>query len=65
MHEDAEWPETRPLLGIPVSIKDVIATAGIRTTMGSMLWQDSVPSFDPPVVERLRAAGAVIVGKTK
>ena len=64
MQKDAEWPETRPLLGIPVSIKDVIATAGIRTTMGSMLWQDSVPSFDPPVVERLRAAGAVIVGKT-
>ena len=54
----------RPLLGIPVSIKDLIPTRGVRTTMGSLLLRDWVPDFDTPVAERLRAAGASLLGKT-
>lgn len=53
-----------PLAGVPVSIKDLLLTRGIRTTRGSLLFADSVPTEDAPVVERLRAAGAVILGKT-
>lgn len=53
-----------PLHGVPVSIKDMTWTKGIRTTRGSRLYADFVPDEDPPVVERLRAAGAVILGKT-
>ena len=53
-----------PLAGIPLSIKDLVATRGIRTTMGSLLHRDWVPDFDAPVVERLLAAGAVLLGKT-
>ena len=52
------------LLGIPVSIKDLTPTKGIRTTNGSLLTKDWVPDFDAPVVERLYAAGAVVLGKT-
>jgi aspartyl-tRNA(Asn)/glutamyl-tRNA(Gln) amidotransferase subunit A len=52
------------LLGVPVSVKDVVPTAGIRTTMGSRLFADWVPDEDAPLVRRLREAGAVIVGKT-
>ncbi len=53
-----------PLAGIPLSIKDLTPTRGIRTTMGSLLHRDWVPDFDAPVVERLFAAGAVLLGKT-
>jgi aspartyl-tRNA(Asn)/glutamyl-tRNA(Gln) amidotransferase subunit A len=53
-----------PLHGVPVSIKDMTWTKGIRTTRGSRLFADFVPEEDPPVVERLRAAGAIILGKT-
>lgn len=53
-----------PLLGIPVSVKDLIATKGIRTTYGSRIYADNVPDFDAPVVERLYEAGAVLIGKT-
>ena len=53
-----------PLTGIPLSIKDLVPTKGIRTTRGSLLYKDWVPDFDPPVVERLNAAGAVLLGKT-
>jgi aspartyl-tRNA(Asn)/glutamyl-tRNA(Gln) amidotransferase subunit A len=57
--------ETGPaLLGIPVSIKDLVATKGIRTTYGSRVYEEYVPDFDAPVVERLRGAGAVLLGKT-
>ena len=51
------------LHGMPVSIKDNIHTAGVRTTSGWRLYQDFVPNDDAPVVRRLRAAGAVVVGK--
>ena len=53
-----------PLAGVPVAIKDLISTRGLRTTFGSPLYRDNVPGEDDIVVERLRAAGAIIVGKT-
>ena len=53
-----------PLHGLPVAHKDLVNTAGIRTTYGSTLWRDNVPTADALVVRRLRAAGAITVGKT-
>src|SRR5499426_1413255 len=53
-----------PLHGIPVGIKDVTPTKGIRTTFGSKLFEDHVPAEDAAVVERLKAAGAIVLGKT-
>src|SRR2546423_6167944 len=52
------------LAGLPVGIKDVATVAGRRTTYGSTLYRDHVPTEDALVVQRLRAAGAVILGKT-
>ena len=52
-----------PLHGIPYALKDLVATRGIRTTWGSRLFQDQVPDHDATVVERLRSAGAVLLGK--
>ena len=52
------------LCGLPITIKDTIETAGIRTTSGSRLRADFVPDRDAPAVARLKAAGAVILGKT-
>ena len=54
----------RPLEGIPVSLKDLVPTRGVRTTRGSLLYEDWVPDFDAPVAERVRDAGAVLLGKT-
>src|SRR4029434_6654478 len=53
-----------PLFGVPVGIKDVTPTKGIRTTYGSKLFEDHVPDEDALVVQRLRAAGAIVIGKT-
>jgi aspartyl-tRNA(Asn)/glutamyl-tRNA(Gln) amidotransferase subunit A len=53
-----------PLAGVPIGIKDLVSTAGIRTTSASFAYADFVPEEDDVVVERLRAAGAVIIGKT-
>ncbi len=53
-----------PLQGIPISIKDLIETKGIRTTFGSTIFQDNIPQAEGPVVKRLRKAGAIIIGKT-
>jgi len=55
---------TAPLAGIPISIKDITATKDIRTTRGSLLYADWVPDEDAPFVERVYAAGAVMLGKT-
>ena len=52
------------LAGIPVGIKDVTQTEGMRTTFGSLLYADHVPEVDALVVQRLKTAGAVILGKT-
>jgi aspartyl-tRNA(Asn)/glutamyl-tRNA(Gln) amidotransferase subunit A len=53
-----------PLHGVPVTIKDLFETAGTRTTAGSKILADWVPETDSAIVERLRAAGAIIIGKT-
>ena len=53
-----------PLAGVPISIKDITATRGVRTTRGSLLYEDFVPAEDAPFVERVLAAGAVMLGKT-
>jgi aspartyl-tRNA(Asn)/glutamyl-tRNA(Gln) amidotransferase subunit A len=63
---DAELAAGRdlgPLHGIPVAVKDLFATKGVRTTGGSRLFADVVPDYDDAVVEKLRGAGAVLVGK--
>ena len=53
-----------PLHGIPISIKDLEMTQGITTTMGSLIYKDSIPSIDSVVVERVKESGAFILGKT-
>jgi amidase len=53
-----------PLHGLPVGIKDVTVTAGIRTTFGSPLFKDHVPNENAEVVHRLKSAGAIILAKT-
>ena len=53
-----------PLHGIPVAVKDVFETRGVRTTCGSAIFKNHVPERDAAVVEKLRAAGAVLAGKT-
>ena len=53
-----------PLGGLPIAIKDVIPTQGIRTTYGSLIYENNVPDADHVMVERLRAAGAIVIGKT-
>lgn len=53
-----------PLAGVPVSVKDILNTKGVRTAWGSRLMQDNVPAEDAVAVKRLKDAGAVIVGKT-
>jgi amidase len=54
----------RPLHGFPHAVKDLIPTAGIRTTYGSRIYADHVPTEDALIVQRLKAAGAIIIGKT-
>jgi len=53
-----------PLHGIPIALKDLLDTAGVRTTAGSAVFADRVPAEDCEVARRLKAAGAVLVGKT-
>ena len=53
-----------PLHGVPISVKDLEMSKGIPTTMGSALFRDRIPEIDSVVVERVKAAGAIILGKT-
>jgi amidase len=53
-----------PLHGLPVAHKDLLETRGIRTTFGSLLYKDHIPTEDDIVVDRMRRAGAIIIGKT-
>jgi amidase len=55
---------TGPLHGLPIAIKDLVETAGIRTTYGSPVFADHVPETDAPMVTALKRAGAIIIGKT-
>jgi aspartyl-tRNA(Asn)/glutamyl-tRNA(Gln) amidotransferase subunit A len=59
----ARGDELSPLAGVPVAIKDVMVTRGIRTTAGSKILGDYIPPYDCTAVARLEAAGAVILGK--
>src|SRR5689334_4314796 len=56
--------EIRPLEGLPITIKDSIITAGVRSTWGMKAFEHHVAATDAPTVERLRAAGAIVIGKT-
>ena len=63
-HELAAGKSRGPLHGIPIAHKDLIATKGVRTTSGSKLFANHTPTADARVVEKLDAAGTVMVGKT-
>ena len=60
----AEGKPLPPLAGVPVAIKDVISTQGVRTTCGSKILENYTPPYDATAIERLENAGAVIIGKT-
>ncbi len=60
----AKGEDAGPLAGVPIGIKDLVATKDLVTAMGSMLYKDFTPDEDDIVVERLKEAGAIIVGKT-
>jgi aspartyl-tRNA(Asn)/glutamyl-tRNA(Gln) amidotransferase subunit A len=62
--ELASGVDRGPLHGIPVAVKDIVATAGLRTTMGARHFASHVPAKDAECVRRLRAAGAIVIGKT-
>lgn len=61
---DTDGRRHRPLFGLPLAVKDLTDTAELRTTYGSLIYRDHIPTQDDIVVARARAAGAVIVGKT-
>ena len=54
-----------PLHGLPMAHKDLVETKGIRTTFGSPLFRDNVPTEDDPLIERLRRAGAITMGNAE
>ena len=54
----------KPLLGLPTAVKDLVTTKGIRTTFGSPIFANNVPDVDALIVERIRRAGAIVIGKT-
>src|SRR5262249_45905300 len=60
----AQGKTVGPLHGLPIAIKDLQPTRGIRTTFGSRIYKDFVPETDSLLVERIRNAGAIVIGKT-
>src|SRR5205085_7557212 len=60
----ARGEDPGPLAGVPIAIKDVIVTKGVRTTCGSKLLAEYIPPYDATAVERIENAGGVILGKT-
>lgn len=62
--EPGAGPDSPPLHGIPIAVKDLEPTKGIRTTYGSLPFKDWVPDQDSIMVERLKKAGAIVLGKT-
>src|SRR5271166_6538376 len=60
----AEGEPLPPLAGVPVGIKDVMSTRGVRTTAGSKILENYIPPYDCTAVARMEAAGAVVLGKT-
>jgi aspartyl-tRNA(Asn)/glutamyl-tRNA(Gln) amidotransferase subunit A len=60
----AQGRALEPLAGVPVAIKDVLSTRGVRTTCGSKILENYMPAYDATAIERLEGAGAVILGKT-
>lgn len=56
--------DVTPLLGIPISLKDIYVTKDIRTTAGSKVLEDYIPQYNGTAVEKLKSAGAIIIGKT-
>ena len=61
---EAAAPGDGPLAGLPMAVKDLAEVAGVRTTYGHPAFRDHVPAADGPVAARLRAAGAILIGKT-
>lgn len=64
MRGEAQAGALGPLHGVPFAVKDLVNTAGVRTTFGSVALAGNVPAADSPSVARLKAAGAILVGKT-
>ena len=62
--KQAKGGNVGPLHGLPIAHKDLVPTKGIRTTFGSLVFQDFIPEEDALLVERLREGGAVMLGKT-
>ncbi|WP_377187069.1 amidase [Ruegeria meonggei] len=57
-------PKVGPLHGLPIAVKDLVNVAGIVTSQGSPIFQDNVPQQDDLIAQRMRAAGAILIGKT-
>jgi amidase len=61
---DRRREKPAPLYGLPIAYKDLVPTRGVRTTYGSLVYKDEVPKENHAVVDRLSAAGAILIGKT-